>query len=76
MSRPPCNKRVKSPCLKCEDRELGCHDRCEKYKAFKDELQFIKDKRKTRENYEHDEYKLREWPKYGGGGKIWRNHKK
>lgn len=30
----------KTVCFKCPDRELGCHDRCEKY---------IKDKKETKE---------------------------
>lgn len=76
MSRPPGNRRVKSPCLNCEDRELACHDRCERYKKFKEELQVIKDWRKKTENFEHDDYKLREWPKNGRGGKVWKDHRK
>ena len=27
-------KKVKSPCYKCEDRVVGCHGSCEKYKAY------------------------------------------
>lgn len=29
----------KYPCLGCEDRVLGCHDRCEKYAQVKKEIQ-------------------------------------
>ena len=29
--------RPKSPCIKCDKREAGCHGRCEKYKAYKTE---------------------------------------
>lgn len=29
--------RTKSPCQHCEDRTVGCHSTCEKYKAFVDE---------------------------------------
>lgn len=25
-----------SPCKDCGDREIGCHSKCEKYKAFKE----------------------------------------
>lgn len=25
-----------SPCKGCGDREIGCHSKCEKYKAFKE----------------------------------------
>lgn len=24
-----------SPCLKCEERQVGCHSTCQEYKAFK-----------------------------------------
>jgi len=76
MSRPICNERVKSPCLKCEDRELGCHDKCESYKEFRAKLQDMKDRQSAANNYEHKEYKLREWPKSRRGGKVWKDHKK
>jgi hypothetical protein len=25
----------KAPCKGCEDREIGCHDRCEKYQEYR-----------------------------------------
>ena len=28
------SKKVKSPCYKCEDREVGCHGKCEKYQEY------------------------------------------
>jgi len=28
---------LQAPCHKCEDRVLGCHSTCEKYKKFKQE---------------------------------------
>lgn len=31
------NNRVQSPCKNCEDRMVGCHSTCEKYKAFQQE---------------------------------------
>ena len=34
MSR--CKKVIDAPCLGCDDRYLGCHDRCENYKAYKE----------------------------------------
>ena len=68
--------RVKSPCINCEDRELACHDRCEKYKKFKDELKEIQDWRKRIVNYEYDEYKVKGWPKNSRGGMVWRSHRK
>jgi len=32
------------PCKDCQDREPACHDRCEKYLAYKKELKRYKDK--------------------------------
>lgn len=26
------------PCKDCEDREIGCHSKCEKYKKFRDDV--------------------------------------
>lgn len=28
---------LQAPCYKCEDRVLGCHSTCEKYKLYKKE---------------------------------------
>lgn len=30
---------MKSPCYKCEERHIGCHGKCEKYAAFKADLE-------------------------------------
>lgn len=27
-----------APCKDCKDRYLGCHDRCEKYKTFREDV--------------------------------------
>ena len=32
-----------TPCLRCEDRHLGCHSECERYKDMIAERQAIKD---------------------------------
>ena len=37
--------RIKPPCFKCKDRNVGCHSSCEKYKSFSEELGEIKNKR-------------------------------
>lgn len=29
--------KIVPPCKDCPDRHLGCHDKCEKYQAFKKE---------------------------------------
>ena len=37
---------AKSPCMGCEKREVGCHGRCGAYKAFRDELDAINERRR------------------------------
>ena len=36
---------MKVPCKGCIDRQPGCHDKCDKYKAFNDEREAIRNKR-------------------------------
>jgi len=31
--------RINSPCKGCQDRYLGCHDRCDSFKDFKDKTE-------------------------------------
>lgn len=38
---------MKQPCYQCPDREMGCHGRCERYKAYRAEVDAIKAKRKA-----------------------------
>ena len=35
---------MKNPCYKCEERIVGCHSSCEKYKSFRIELEEEKKK--------------------------------
>lgn len=35
-----------APCMNCQDRVLGCHSKCEKYKIFRAELDEINRKRR------------------------------
>ena len=37
-NRPPSTTREKSPCAGCTERSTACHDKCEKYQAWKAEL--------------------------------------
>lgn len=39
------------PCKDCPDRELGCHDYCEKYKKVKAKRQADKDRFNEDKNY-------------------------
>lgn len=31
----------RSPCYKCLDRAMGCHDRCERYQAYRAEMERV-----------------------------------
>ncbi len=33
---------MNAPCLKCSDRYPGCHDCCEKFSQYREELEHIK----------------------------------
>ena len=37
------NCKKSSPCMNCEERELGCHNRCERYSEFKQHGQIVRD---------------------------------
>ncbi len=37
------NDRIKAPCKDCKERYLNCHDKCEKYKAYRLELEKAKE---------------------------------
>ena len=45
--------RAKFPCRGCEDREIGCHSKCERYLAAKDEAE--------KNRLEHIEESERNW---------------
>lgn len=45
--------KIKSPCLDCDDRVVGCHSSCEKYAAYRAEIDTDKSvitEVKTKEN--------------------------
>lgn len=46
MSRPDPVTREMSPCKGCTDRFTACHDKCEKYKAWKTRLDEVNKRRK------------------------------
>ena len=46
MSRPDPVTREMSPCKDCTDRFATCHDKCEKYKAWKSRLDEVNKRRK------------------------------
>lgn len=45
---------VVAPCKDCEERELGCHDRCEKYQTFREARKEFN--RKVAEFNKYDDY--------------------
>ena len=49
MSRPDPVTREMPPCKGCSDRYTACHDKCEKYKAWKSQLDEVNKRRKEYE---------------------------
>ena len=49
------------PCLNCEDRTITCHSTCEKYKAFRERLDLIREGKKKHwpDNYLYNNEKER-----------------
>lgn len=43
---------MKSPCKECEDRILGCHADCERYKEFQKDREQIRKNRKAQHDYD------------------------
>lgn len=48
------NNRTKSACYGCEERYLGCHRECEKYKEFKNEIE-------KQKKYKQDYINKKQW---------------
>lgn len=53
---------TQAPCKDCKDRQLGCHDKCNKYLGFKIENEKTKNmiRESKREHNLHIEYLARE----------------
>lgn len=51
---------VKAPCKGCQERYLGCHANCEKYKEFKAETDAERDARAVRQERYNDLYSYKE----------------
>jgi hypothetical protein len=43
--------KMKAPCKNCMQRNLGCHSKCDKYQAFRTELDSINAKRKAERDF-------------------------
>ena len=43
----PNNRTISGCCKECEDRYLGCHDHCDKYKAAKEDWEQYKESKKA-----------------------------
>lgn len=66
---------MRAPCLGCGDRRLGCHARCERYKAFRAECDAIREKRK--EDAEFDAARIdRAERRRKHGGDEWKRDQK
>lgn len=37
---------MKAPCKDCPDRQLDCHSKCERYKAYQEEREAYREKKK------------------------------
>lgn len=44
---------MNSPCHGCEERSPGCHDRCGRFKQFREELDALNHRRKLDAEYHH-----------------------
>lgn len=47
MSSPYEGKRNPGPCIDCRDRKIACSDHCDRYKAWKGEVNRIKENRRA-----------------------------
>lgn len=45
--------KLKSPCYKCEDRKIGCHGFCEKYKEYRKKYDDLNEKEKKSKMFTH-----------------------
>lgn len=46
----------KAPCMNCEDRQLGCHSICQKYKDWKENLEKMKRGENTKKEFNNVYY--------------------
>ena len=46
--------RINSPCYKCENHAIDCHSKCEKYKAYKNKLSEINNRRSQEQDCNED----------------------
>lgn len=47
------------PCHGCEDRELGCHSKCDKYKKFKKYMDDVHKKERDKDIYYERKVRIR-----------------
>ena len=59
-------KEPSAPCKNCQDRKLHCHDRCEKYLAFKkDHAEYVRLIRNQKQSeYDLDDVEKKRFEKY------------
>ena len=52
MLKPPCGKH-------CEDRQVGCHSKCEKYQAYADIVAMARERRRQFQENQEQLYGMR-----------------
>lgn len=50
---------IESPCLGCTDRAVGCHSRCDKYAAYRAEVDKVHAEKIKRRDNDYVDYSLR-----------------
>ena len=67
---------AKSPCLACPDRYVGCHSKCERYMAFKDEKKEENAVRRKQANENRIQNEIeRDRIRRAATGKMWRSRR-
>lgn len=51
------------PCKDCSSREPGCHAKCDRYKAWKEDLKYINDARQKMQDMWHERASHVTWRK-------------
>lgn len=56
-------------CKDCADRQIGCHATCERYKAFREQLDKINEQKKA-DRMKHNLVPNAGWTKAHKGGRV------
>lgn len=50
--------KIENPCYRCDERMAECHSNCEKYKAYKSDMEIVRKARASDVNSEVNAYKF------------------